>query len=207
MGRQTYYDMAAWWPYSKEPFAPPMNEIPKAVFSQSESRCGDEESDVPCSRGCPSGAQSTGRRYDCSNHRGDAVMLTDPAVFPGDLANQITCLKQQPGKVIMAHGGAGFAQSLVRTGLVDENWLLVHPVALGRGQPLFSELPHREAFELVEASVFPSGAVGHVFRLHELLNGRRRRQIRRSGAAIPHAVVAAAATPERHDRQPPTRWA
>jgi dihydrofolate reductase len=33
MGRKTYGDMAAWWPHSQEPFAPPMNLIPKAVFS------------------------------------------------------------------------------------------------------------------------------------------------------------------------------
>jgi dihydrofolate reductase len=33
MGRKTYQDMAAWWPNSTEPFAPPMNRIPKAVFS------------------------------------------------------------------------------------------------------------------------------------------------------------------------------
>jgi dihydrofolate reductase len=33
MGARTYADMAAWWPTSKEPFAPPMNMIPKAVFS------------------------------------------------------------------------------------------------------------------------------------------------------------------------------
>jgi dihydrofolate reductase len=33
MGRKTYEDMAAWWPNSKELFAPPMNLIPKAVFS------------------------------------------------------------------------------------------------------------------------------------------------------------------------------
>ena len=33
MGARTYGDMAAHWPTSKEPFAPPMNMIPKAVFS------------------------------------------------------------------------------------------------------------------------------------------------------------------------------
>jgi dihydrofolate reductase len=33
MGRKTYEDMAAWWPKSDEPFAAPMNTIPKAVFS------------------------------------------------------------------------------------------------------------------------------------------------------------------------------
>jgi dihydrofolate reductase len=33
MGRKTYEDMAGWWPRSDEPFAAPMNTIPKAVFS------------------------------------------------------------------------------------------------------------------------------------------------------------------------------
>jgi dihydrofolate reductase len=33
MGRNLYGDMAAHWPTSTEPFAAPMNEIPKVVFS------------------------------------------------------------------------------------------------------------------------------------------------------------------------------
>jgi len=40
----------------------------------------------------------------------------------------------------MAHGGVGFARSLVRLGLVDEYRLLIHPVALGSGLGLFSSL-------------------------------------------------------------------
>jgi dihydrofolate reductase len=35
MGRVSYQDMAPYWPTSNEPFAAPMNEIPKAVFSRS----------------------------------------------------------------------------------------------------------------------------------------------------------------------------
>jgi dihydrofolate reductase len=35
MGRALYDDMAAYWPTSSEPFAAPMNEIPKAVLSRS----------------------------------------------------------------------------------------------------------------------------------------------------------------------------
>jgi dihydrofolate reductase len=34
MGRVTYEDMAAHWPASTEPYAPPMNDIPKVVFSR-----------------------------------------------------------------------------------------------------------------------------------------------------------------------------
>jgi len=35
MGHRSYHDMAAYWPTSTLPFARPMNEIPKAVFSRS----------------------------------------------------------------------------------------------------------------------------------------------------------------------------
>ena len=33
MGRATYLEMAAFWPHSAEPYAAPMNDIPKIVFS------------------------------------------------------------------------------------------------------------------------------------------------------------------------------
>ena len=35
MGSNTYHDMEAYWPNSTEPYAPPMNQIPKVVFSKS----------------------------------------------------------------------------------------------------------------------------------------------------------------------------
>ncbi len=34
MGSRTYYDMAAYWPTSTEPFAPPMNEIPNPACTR-----------------------------------------------------------------------------------------------------------------------------------------------------------------------------
>ncbi len=34
MGSRSFHDMAAWWPTSTDMFAPPMNQIPKAVFSR-----------------------------------------------------------------------------------------------------------------------------------------------------------------------------
>ena len=64
----------------------------------------------------------------------------DPTVARGDLAEEVVRLKEQPGNFILAHGGAGFARSLVASGLIDEYRLVIHPVVLGRGQPLFSGL-------------------------------------------------------------------
>jgi dihydrofolate reductase len=38
MGRTTYQEMAAYWPSSTEPYAAPMNDIPKVVFSKTLSQ-------------------------------------------------------------------------------------------------------------------------------------------------------------------------
>jgi dihydrofolate reductase len=81
----------------------------------------------------------------------------------GDLAQEITRLKQQPGKDVLAHGGAGFAQSLVGTGLIDEFQFLIHLVALGDGLPLFSTLPKPLHLKLVSAKEFDAGAVAHIY--------------------------------------------
>ena len=34
MGTRTYYDMAAFWPFSNSPLAQAMNDIPKVIFSR-----------------------------------------------------------------------------------------------------------------------------------------------------------------------------
>ncbi len=82
----------------------------------------------------------------------------------GDLAEEITRLKAQEGKPIMAHGGAGFARSLVALGLVDEFVLLVHPVALGRGLPIFSDLAAPAPLRLMSSRAFPGGSVAQTYR-------------------------------------------
>jgi dihydrofolate reductase len=81
----------------------------------------------------------------------------------GDLAEEIASLKAEPGKDLMAHGGAGFAQSLARLDLIDEYRLISHPVAVGSGLPLFSDLPAPLRFELVEATPY-GGTVARVYR-------------------------------------------
>jgi dihydrofolate reductase len=84
-------------------------------------------------------------------------------VMSGDLAKGIAQLKREPGKDIVAWGGASFARSLIRLGLPDEYRLLVHPAALGKGLPIFSELPKSFALKLVSSKAFEKGAVGNVY--------------------------------------------
>jgi dihydrofolate reductase len=82
-----------------------------------------------------------------------------------DAAEEIAHLKQQPGKNISVTGGATLAQSLSRMGLIDEYNLVMHPVALGNGKSLFTDLSHPLNLKLVSTQTFDSGAIGLTYQL------------------------------------------
>jgi dihydrofolate reductase len=84
-------------------------------------------------------------------------------VAGGDLAEEIAALKSESGGEIMAHGGAAFVQALSRLGLIDEYRLVILPVALGNGLPLFKDLAKPLRVDLAEAKNFPDGTVIHVY--------------------------------------------
>jgi dihydrofolate reductase len=126
MGRVTYEQMAAYWPAATGDCAPPMNNIPKVVFSK----------------------------------RLRTAEWISSRIARGDLTEEITALKSESGGDIIAHGGATFVQALSRLRLIDEYRLVVLPVALGSGLPLFRDLAGPLRLDLVEARRFP-GADGH----------------------------------------------
>jgi dihydrofolate reductase len=85
----------------------------------------------------------------------------ETTIARGDLVEAVTRLKRdRHGGYLLAHGGVRFARSLVATGLIDEYRLVVHPVVLGAGEPLFRA---PLALEPVSTTVFSRGAVAHVF--------------------------------------------
>jgi dihydrofolate reductase len=82
----------------------------------------------------------------------------------GDLAEEIAALKSESsGDIIMAHGGAAFVQALSRADLIDEYRLVILPVALGNGLPLFKDLAKPLRVDLTQAKNFPDGTVIHVY--------------------------------------------
>jgi dihydrofolate reductase len=76
----------------------------------------------------------------------------------GDVAEEVTRLKEEPGKDL-AVGGAGLASGLIERGLVDEYQLFICPVVLGGGTPYFPTLERRFDLELVEQRTFASRVV------------------------------------------------
>jgi dihydrofolate reductase len=81
-----------------------------------------------------------------------------------DLVEEINRLKSEPGKDLVAWGGAAFAQSLARADVVDEYRFTFHPVAVGdRGLRVFADLPKPLPMELVDEQTFTSASV-RIFR-------------------------------------------
>ena len=76
-----------------------------------------------------------------------------------NVAEEISGLKQRPGKDIYALGGATLVSSLMKLGLIDEVRLLVNPLILGGGKALFKDVKDRHALKLIQAKPFKSGKV------------------------------------------------
>jgi dihydrofolate reductase len=80
-------------------------------------------------------------------------------IASGDLAEEAARLKAEDGGEIIAHGGARFMQSLVRTGLVDEYRLAIFAVAVGSGMPLFTNAGVPYGLHLLSCHSFQSGVM------------------------------------------------
>ncbi len=76
-------------------------------------------------------------------------------VTPADIEQ----LKQEPGRDIVIYGSASVVRILTNLGLIDEYQLLVHPVILGGGKPLFQDIKERVRLKLASAKTHPSGVV------------------------------------------------
>ena len=161
MGSKTFNDMAAFWPRSTEPFAPPMNDIPKGVFTKKGFSGADPARLTKAAADAIKNRDAKGLSTSAAPAGADS--WARPRVFDGDLATEIRRLKQENGAEIIAHGGAGFAQSLVATGLIDEFRLMVHPVALGKGLSLFGRLSQQIRLRLVDIKSFPAGSAAHIY--------------------------------------------
>jgi dihydrofolate reductase len=76
---------------------------------------------------------------------------------------EITALKQQPGKDIYLIGGAWTVASLIDAGLVDELRLIVYPLIAGEGKPLFAMTEHRGGLELRKVQQLPDGCLSLIY--------------------------------------------
>ncbi|HEY4289301.1 MAG TPA: dihydrofolate reductase family protein [Puia sp.] len=80
-------------------------------------------------------------------------------IIGDDFASQIRSVKEKPGKHIVIFGSPAAVRSMIKEDLVDEFWLMVNPILMGKGIPMFPDLEQRKPLELQEEKRLKSGVV------------------------------------------------
>ncbi len=79
-----------------------------------------------------------------------------------NVAEEVTKLKQQPGKDILVAGSATLVQTLMQHNLVDEYHLLIYPLVLGNGKRFFKD-GSTTNLKLVDSTTFSTGVMALIY--------------------------------------------
>jgi len=88
-----------------------------------------------------------------------SVQWRNSTLITGDVVEELTRLKQQPGKTITIVGSPTLMRSVLRDGLLDRLDVLVFPIAVGSGKRLFEEGIGELPLDLVDSRTFKTGVV------------------------------------------------
>jgi len=89
----------------------------------------------------------------------DKAEWSNSRLIKDNIAGEVLQLKQQQGRDLAIFGSANLTMSLLQMGLIDELRLMVNPVVLGKGKPLFTGLHEKLNLKLIKTRVFRSGNV------------------------------------------------
>jgi dihydrofolate reductase len=135
LGRVTYEEFAAFWPYqdrTEQPYTDYLNNTPKYVVSRTLE---------------------------------EPLEWQNSTLIKGNVAQEISRLKEQSGKDIGIVGSGALVRWLLREEHLDELRLMVHPIVLGRGKRLFEEGGDQKTLELIESKTFNTGVVYLTYQL------------------------------------------
>jgi dihydrofolate reductase len=93
------------------------------------------------------------------------VFTRHPEVFDDDRvtftarppAEVVARIRKEKGKDLWLLGGGALVKAFLDDGLIDEIFLAVHPIVLGRGIPLFPEGTRRTGLRLTGSRAYDSG--------------------------------------------------
>jgi dihydrofolate reductase len=129
MGRVLYEEWAAFWP--------------------------DQDPDEN-----PVAARMNGvRKYVVSTTLEEPLEWQNSTLIGDNVAEEISKLKEQPGKDISISGSPTLVRSLLQDGLLDELRLVLHPIVVGSGKRLFEDGGDQKALQLVDSRTFSTGVL------------------------------------------------
>jgi dihydrofolate reductase len=132
LGRVTYQEFAAFWPSQNSE-------------SSEDQEFADYMNNTP--------------KFVVSTTLEEPLEWNNSTLIKGNVAEEITRLKQQPGGDISITGSGTLVRSLLAEDLLDELRLMVHPLVVGRGKRLFEEGGGQKALKLVDSKTFGTGVL------------------------------------------------
>lgn len=114
----------------------------------------------------PNGTPAERAHAEWVNNVGKVVFSTtlksaswaNSRVISGSVAEEVEALKAQPGGTMAIYASPKLVHSFIEMRLIDEFRILMHPVTIGHGTPLFHDKAKLD-LELLESNVFDTGAV------------------------------------------------
>ena len=94
----------------------------------------------------------------------DRAEWNNTRLIKANIADEISKLKQQPGKDLIIFGSSNLAASFAEMGLIDEYRIMVSPVVIGEGTPLFKGIHQQLKLKLLKTRIFGNGNVLHYYR-------------------------------------------
>jgi dihydrofolate reductase len=94
---------------------------------------------------------------------------SNTSIIRDEVPSSVNALKQLGGKDILIIGSPSVVHALLEDNLIDEYWLMVNPVLLGKGIPLFKNIWSIKKLKLEDVLKFNSGVVC----LHYTSDGHR----------------------------------
>ena len=89
----------------------------------------------------------------------DKANWENTKLFSKDITKVVSELKKKSEKNVLLLGSANLSQSLTKNGLIDLYRIMINPIILGNGNPLFTDSKNRIGLELTNIKSFKSGNI------------------------------------------------
>jgi len=103
-------------------------------------------------------------KYVASSNRQADLPWPNSRLLYGDVPAAVAGLRELPGGNLVIMGSGHLIRSLLPHGLVDEMFLMIHPVVLGSGQRLFGPADDRLSLTLVDSAATSTGVIMATYR-------------------------------------------
>jgi dihydrofolate reductase len=89
----------------------------------------------------------------------DHVEWENTKLVRDNIVEEVTKLKEQPGKDIAIFGSSDLAVTFIDLGLIDEFRIMINPVVLGGGKPILQGIKSQLELKLIKVKEFKLGNV------------------------------------------------